>query len=245
MAICALAAWLIFSRRDRAAKSVFGALILLLFSVVVCYILQRTGFFTVVSSAERLQAYLEKAGAWMPALYVLLQFLQVVILPIPSVVSTVAGVALFGALWASIYSLLGILLGSLTAFIIGRKLGERAVSWMVGGEALQRWKKKLKGKDNLCLTLMFVLPLFPDDILCFFAGLSTMTLRYFLTVVFLARSIGIVATCYSFDLIPFSAPWGIAVWLVFAVCLAIIFVWTYKNIDRIHKLFIRRGKRKK
>ena len=171
----------------------------------------------------------------MPIFYVLLQYLQVVLLPIPSLISTVAGVAVFGALLASIYSIIGILLGSLTAFFIGRKLGNRAVGWMIGEEALQKWQKKFKRKDNVVLTLAFILPFFPDDVLCFLAGLSSMTIGYFLSVVFLARIIGIVCTCYSVNFSPFTTWWGLLIWGVLLAGVVLLFILAYKKMDTIQK----------
>lgn len=229
----------VFYEKWIVVKAMISVYVLLLFFLILCWILLKTGFFKVVDSPEKLQQYLEKAGVWMPILYMILQFLQVVVLPIPSVVSTVAGVALFGAFWAMIYSLTGILLGSLTAFFIGRKLGNKAVGWMVGKETLLKWQKKLKGKDNLFLTLMFILPLFPDDILCFIAGLSTMTTKYFLIAILLSRAVGIFATCYSIDFIPFNTWWGITVWLLLAVGIAFVFVLVYRNMDKLQEVFKR------
>ena len=115
-----------------------------------------------MKNEQAFQAYIQRAGVWMPLVYTLFQFLQVVVLPVPSIVSTLAGVALFGAFKATVFSLIGIITGSLVAFVIGRKLGNKAVSWLVGEDTLEKWQKKLKGKDNLVLTLMFFLPFFPD-----------------------------------------------------------------------------------
>ncbi len=216
-------------------KMLLSLFALLLFAWIVCLILQKTGFFEVVNTPERLQQYLEKTGAWMPIIYTLLQFLQVVLLPIPSIVSTLVGVAIFGAFWAMTYSLIGILLGSVTAFFIGRKFGYKAVAWMVGEETLVKWQKKLKGKDNLFLTFAFVLPFFPDDILCFIAGLSTMSTQYFLIVILLSRVVGIAATCYSIDFIPLDTWWGIAIWGAFFVAIVIGFILINKNMDKLQK----------
>lgn len=230
-----LSVFLIFWERRVAVKGLLSVYLIVLLALVIWFILQETGFFRLVDTPEKLQQYLQKAGVWMPVLYILLQFLQVVILPIPSIVSTVAGVALFGAFWSMIYSLVGILLGSLTAFLIGRKLGNKAVSWMIGAETLNKWQKRFKGKDNLILTFMFLLPLFPDDILCFIAGLSTMTTRYFLIAILLSRSIGIFATCYSIDLIPFNTWWGLMLWGLLAVFIVVAFVLIYKYTDKIQE----------
>ncbi len=244
-ALCGTASWLCLTGKEAWMKTLLSLLVLLLFTLVVLYLLQKTGFFRVVNSTENLQAYLQKAGAWMPILYVLLQYLQVVLLPIPSVVSTVAGVALFGAFWTTIYSLVGILLGSWTAFFIGRKLGSRAVTWMIGEETLDKWQKKLKKKDNVVLTLAFLLPFFPDDVLCFLAGLSSMSTRYFLTVIFIARVLGITGTCYSIDFIPFTTWWGIAIWVCFFLIIVLAFVIAYKKMDVIQKWLKRITKKDK
>ena len=87
---------LTIKNKDIWAKGIVTLLIFLVFCLVLCFILIKTGFFSVIKDSASLQHYLENRGAWMPIFYILLQYLQVVVLPIPSVVSTVAGVALFG-----------------------------------------------------------------------------------------------------------------------------------------------------
>ena len=237
---------LLLKGRETFAKSMLGLYILALFCLILVYVLQRTGFFKVFRDEKLFQEYLQKAGIWMPLLYILLQFLQVIVLPIPSIVSTIAGIALFGAVKTLIYSFLGIILGSFLAFLIGRKLGNKAVSWMVGKEKLDKWQKKLKGKDNLFLSLMFLLPLFPDDILCFLAGLSTMSWGYFTIIILISRILALSATCFSIDFIPFTTWWGITIWCVIAICITLIFIIIYKNFDKIQRrIDVFKAKRKK
>lgn len=240
-----LGVWFVLSGKNKLTKTLLSGYIFISFCLILIFILQRTGFFEVVQSSEKLKEYLERAGVWMPLLYIALQYLQVVILPIPGIVSTVAGVALFGAFWTMIYSLIGIILGSVTAFFIGRKLGHKAVAWMVGEEDLDKWQKKLKGKDNLFLTVMFLLPLFPDDVLCFIAGLSSMTTRYFLIMIVVSRVLAIAGTCYSIDFIPFNTWWGITIWLVFFAVIVVAFFLIYKNMDKIQNTLKRWRKKRK
>ena len=241
-----LSLFLLLKGKETFAKSMLSLYIFALFCLLLVYLLQKTGFFLVLRDEELFKEYLQKAGVWMPLLYVLLQFLQVVVLPIPSIVSTIAGIALFGAFKTLIYSFIGIVLGSLLAFWIGRKLGNKAVSWMVGKNTLKKWQKKLKGKDNLFLSLMFLLPLFPDDILCFLAGLSTMSWGYFTGIIILSRILALSATCFSVDFIPFNTWWGIILWCVFAVFLTLAIVCIYKNMDKIQrKIDVLKAKRRK
>ena len=243
---CICSVWLALQEKDTAVKLLIGGYFFTLFCLVLILLFQKTGFFQLVATSEGLQQYLETAGVWMPIFYILLQFLQVVVLPIPSIVSTVAGVALFGAFKTAVFSFIGIFLGSITAFFIGRKLGYKAVVWIVGSETLQKWQKKLKGKDNAVLTIMFLLQFFPDDILCFIAGLSTMSNRYFLAMVSLTRAVGILATCYSFDFIPWNTWWGILLWGILLALIVFSFLFVYKNMDKIQRAYkkLRKDKRK-
>ena len=233
IAVCILAIVLVYKNKQALHRTLLSAYIFVLFCLILIFILQRTGFFAVIKSAETLQQYLQTTGAWMPVAYIVLQYLQVVILPIPSNVSTAVGVALFGPYQTMLYSLGGIILGSFTAFFIGRKLGSKAVAWMVGEETMLKWQNKIKGKDNLFLTVMFLLPFFPDDVLCFIAGLSSMTTVYFSIMICICRLISVATTCVFLDLIPVTELWGLAVWAGIIVAIAVVFIIIYKKMDKI------------
>ena len=229
--------------KEVLAKTCFLAQVLLLLAAVIFYVIIRTGFIEVIRDEEEFRTFLERAGVWMSLVFIALQFLQVVILPIPSTVTVVAGSALFGPLLGSIYSLIGILLGSFTAFAVGRFAGYRVVAWLVGKETLDTWLKKIKGKDKIFLSAMFVLPVFPDDVLCFVAGLSSMSFGLFALVIVISRILAIFTTSYSVSLIPFDTWWGLLIWALIAVAVVVVFFLLYKKSDvileRIHKLFHR------
>ena len=214
-------------------KLTISLFVLLIFTLIVLFFMLKSGFFDVVHSPEKFKEYLEKAGSWMALAYIILQFLQVLILPIPSFVSVAAGVALFGAPKTLLYSFLAIVPASILGFFVGRKLGTKAVSWMIGKDSLEKWQKKLKGKDNLILTTMFLLPLFPDDILCFLAGLSSMSNKYFLIMIVVCRLVNLSGTTFSIELIPFTTWWGILLWVVLGIIFGLIFLLHYKNTDKI------------
>lgn len=242
---CFLSIWCTLLNKESLSKTFISLLVFLLFILTVLLILQTTGFFEIVKDEQAFQNYLEKSGAWMPIIYIVLQYLQVVLLPIPSVVSTLAGVALFGAWKTLLYSYIGIWLGSITAFFIGRKLGNKAVAWMVGKESLEKWQKKLKGKDTLVLTTMFFLPIFPDDLFCFIAGLSTMTTGYFLVMIILSRLVSISATCFSLQILPLNTWWGLMSWGIIAAVFIVLFIFIYKNMENIQDFLDKKFKRNK
>ncbi len=242
---CILSVWFAHSGKETLTKTFFSGYLLVLFVLVLLFILQKTGFFEVMQSTESLQKYIEEAGAWMPIVFIALQYLQTVILPIPTAVSTVAGVALFGGAKTALYSLIGIIPASITAFFIGRKLGYKAVAWMIGQDTLDKWQKKLKGKDNFILTLMFILPVFPDDVLCFVAGLSSMSTKYFCIMIVISRVLGITSTSFLYEYLPITTWWGILIWALLFIAVIVAFFLVYKNMDKIQAWLSKRFRKQK
>ena len=223
-------------------KSVYRLIVCFLIffdiSAVVFFVLCATGLITKINSVDALRDYISQTGAWAAVIYIIFSFLQVVLLPVPGSVAVAVGVAMFGPLMCAIYSFIGIVTGSIVAFVIGRWIGYKAVCWIVGKESLDKWLKKLKGKDYLILSLMFLLPLFPDDILCFVAGLSSMTWGFFLVMITVTRAISIFSTAYSFELIPFTTWWGILIWGVLLALVVLAFYLVcryYEKIDNFLK----------
>ena len=209
------------------------ALLFIDICAIVFFVICATGLITKINSIQGLRDYLAKFGNMAVFLFILFCFLQVVILPIPGSVAVAAGVALFGPLKCAIYSFIGIILGSVVAFAIGRWVGYKAVKWIVGEDTLKKWLAKLKGKDYLILSLMFLLPMFPDDVLCFIAGLSSMTWPYFLIMITITRAISVFTTAYSVGLIPFNTWWGILIWVIIAAAVVAAFWLICKYSDKI------------
>lgn len=200
---------------------------------IVFFTICATGIITKINSIQALRDYIAEFGSWAVALFIAFCFLQVVVLPVPGSIAVAAGVALFGPLKCAIYSFIGIVAGSIVAFAIGRWIGYKAVKWIVGKDTLDKWLTNLKGKDYLILSIMFLLPMFPDDVLCFIAGLSSMTWPYFLIMIMITRVISVFTTAYSFGFIPFTTWWGILIWVIIAALVVLSFWLVCKYSDKI------------
>ena len=228
-------AYIVFFVLNKQAiyRLIFCTLIFSAIAGAIFFTICATGIIKKIGSINALREYISEFGSMAVFLYILFCFLQVVILPVPGSVTVAAGVALFGPLKCSIYSFIGITLGSITAFAIGRWIGEKAVKWIVGEDTLKKWLEKLKGKDYLILSIMFLLPLFPDDVLCFVAGLSSMTWPYFLIMITITRASSVLGTAYSVGLIPFTTWWGILIWLIIGALIVLAFWVVCKYSDKI------------
>ena len=147
----------------------FLTLILMTAALAVLYVMQITGLWDKIDSVEDLRNYVSGFGGYAVFIFIAIQFLQVVVLPIPGFITVSVGVLLFGAFRGSVYSVIGIVSASIVAFFIGRVFGYKVAGWLVGKENLDKGLELVKGKDKVILTFMFLFPFFPDDVLCFVA----------------------------------------------------------------------------
>ena len=193
-------------------------------------------------SVETLQEYMKTFGVFAPMVLIGFQALQVVVPVMPGLIGCAAGAILFGTMGGFWCNYIGICAGSIVAYFLARKFGTDIVLTMFPREQYDKWCRILKkGKYfGIFLFVATLLPLFPDDILCFVSGLSSMTWQYFVVMITLARSVGIAATCYSVNFIPFNTWWGVLIWCALIALIAVSFVAMYKNLDALNDFFKRR-----
>ncbi len=219
-------------------KIVISIIVVLIIVIISYFILKEIGWLHL--SKEQLQDKIASFGAWGPLIFIALSFLQVTFIPIPSTITIVAGSYLFGWILSFIYSLIGILLGSLFAFFLGRKIGRPFINWVVGDkETVDYYLKKLKGRSNVILFFMFLFPLFPDDALCALAGITQIRYSTFTIMQIITRIISIGATLIfmSGEIIPLNG-WGITLIVIVAILGIIGFILAYKYSDKINDKLI-------
>ena len=201
-------------------------------------ILHWCGLLDNFGSLEQLKQLIRDSGGWAYFVYIVLQFLNVVLLPLPGFLFMLAALSIFGV-WPTFWvTLLVTWVGSVICFWFGRTFGNKAVIWCVGHETVARYQKLLGAKGNLLFLIMQVLPFFPDDMLCMIAGLTPMRFRFFALVMLIAKPLYIAIVCFfgSGSLIPFSG-WGIPVWIVLLILLGVGFALFCKHQTLIENWF--------
>lgn len=203
---------------------------------VICYF---NGWLSYLEDPEKIREMIQSVGIWGILIFFLIQFAQVLFAPIPSMATTLVGVAIYGPLVASLVSIVGVLLGSFLAFFLGRVFGRKIVEWIAGVEQTKKYCDILNKKGKYLLILMFLFPVFPDDILCLVAGVTSMSFRFFFFASLFTRPIGIFVTAYfgSGQLIPYSG-WGLYVWPILIILLIVVFVLCWKYQDKFEQYFI-------
>jgi uncharacterized membrane protein YdjX (TVP38/TMEM64 family) len=169
-------------------KNFLFGIFLLLILVAGIFLLQGwlEGHF---ASADSLRAYIGVFGLFGPVVLTLIQMLQVILPVLPGFLGCIVGTGLFGVAGGFLCNYIGISLGSLAAFLLARRLGMPFVRQVVSQEKYDKYVGRITGKKSytLVLWLAILLPLAPDDFLCYFSGLTRMPFQKFAWIIILAK----------------------------------------------------------
>jgi uncharacterized membrane protein YdjX (TVP38/TMEM64 family) len=139
------------------------------------------------SSRTRVSAYVASFGPFAPLVFMGIQFLQVLIAPIPGELTGFIGGYLFGTGLSFIYSTIGLTLGSWVSFLIARRFGFSFVRRFVGKETMEKFDYLMEHQGAFFSFLFFIIPGLPKDSFCYLLGLSPMHVLTFLVVSTIGR----------------------------------------------------------
>lgn len=226
---------------SKTSKICLVSYIFLSFAIIIYALLYRYHILDTISSVEGLKNYILSTKEKGTIMYILIQTAQVIFLPVPAAIICVAGSLIYGPLLGGLYCSIGILLGSFISFFIGKTFGYRVVSWIAGKDNTDKYSEIIRKRGAFFLGLAFLLPMFPDDILCLIAGITNMKFKTFAIVTTITRPIGVI--CMSFFgsgyLIPFRG-WGIYVWIVILILAVAMVYITYRYQDKLQNLILQK-----
>lgn len=127
-------------------------------------------------------------------------FLQPILLPIPEAATVTAGSAVFGSLTAASISFVGTLSGIIIAYFIAKSGGQQLIRMFVKENHLKQYKRYVSRNEIRILLILFVIPILPDEIICFGAGIGGVTFKKFLIIASISKLITSLSLAYSVDL---------------------------------------------
>lgn len=201
------------------------------------FFLYHSGFFAACTSPTALRAYIDRSAPYSHLLFFLVQFLSVVLAPIPSNITAAAGGMLFGTWLAFLLTFAAVFLGSLVVFQLARQLGQGFAERLVSRRLSEKYQDIIRSKTSVFLILAFLFPYFPDDVLCILAGLTDLSFRRFTLIVLLTRPWGLLfasalgGSSFSFPL------WGLV--LIGVLGIAIFFLGMAYGV-RLEQAILRR-----
>ena len=236
--IVALAIVSIYREWDTAYKLSITALYIAAVCLIVYFALSKVGLFDSINTADDVVNYINHSGGVAEVIFVAANFLQVTIIPIPSTITTTAGAILFEGIWKPLYlTVIGLVLGSMFAFFLGRVFGVRFANWLVGEKTIKKYHELTKGRDKVVLFYMFVFPFFPDDFLCILAGMTNYTYIGFFLLQIFTRTLGTLVTILltkGIVSIPLEGGW-LALWAVIIIAVVVLLIYTIKYSDKLER----------
>jgi uncharacterized membrane protein YdjX (TVP38/TMEM64 family) len=149
--------------------------------------IKAVNLYDILHDRHQLKVIIRSFGPYSPLAYILLQITQVIVAPIPGGAIEFLGGYLFGVEAGFFYSMIGLILGSWMAFSLARIFEKLAVEKFVSPQTIKRFDY-LIGHEGLILSfLLFLIPGFPKDALCYLLGLTPMHLGIFLTISTIGR----------------------------------------------------------
>ncbi len=178
---------------------------------------------------NHLRSYVESWGAWAPVAFIVIQAFQVVFAPIPGEFTGAIGGFIFGGVPTTLYSSLGLTIGSIVAFLAARVMGLPLVQLVVSEKSLEKFHFLTERRGALLALILFAIPGFPKDILSYILGVSPMGFPAFVTACALGRIPGTIMLSFSGSAV-YNENWTFLIILsaVCAVVLGAVFVWRAK-----------------
>lgn len=217
-------------------------LITIIIAIVLLYLVIRekgylreiTRFF---SAKDGIKSYVQKYGMFAPLVFFIIQTIQVIVSPIPGQITLAVGGSLFGLVNGLLLNFSAIIVGSIIAFMLARVFGKPLVVRFVKEDTFNKYARLFKPKYIIFLFLIFLFPFFPDDALCFLAGISNLPFNIFLLLIILGRFPGVlIATLVGAELISFT-PVG---WLIIGILLILVLVLLVKYHQKIEEWLYKR-----
>jgi len=157
-------------------------LLLLLLIVLTTYLLTHFDLYPFFTDRRRLLLFIREHHAYGKFIFILLQIIQVVAAPIPGELTGIIGGYLYGTFWGTIYSTIGLTIGSWFAFLLARFFGEPLVETMVKKDVFEKFDHFMEHKGILVSFLLFLIPGFPKDYLCYIMGVSRIPTGIFIII---------------------------------------------------------------
>lgn len=173
----------------------FAILLILVVGIPLYIFLFHREVFTVFRSVETIQNFFEAHKSESVLIYLGGQILQVVIAAIPGQAFQLAVGYFFGFFQGLLWSVVGVILGTIVTFFLARILGRDAMYLIFGEKKLQSFIDKLNSKRAYLLVfIIYLIPGIPKDLFNYAAGVSEINFKAFLILSSLGRIPGMMGS---------------------------------------------------
>lgn len=132
---------------------------------------------------------------------------------------------LFGVWLGTVYSWIGVMLGTLIVLVLTRRFGRPFVARLAQAEQLEKLDRLVARRGALFFFLIFLLPFLPKDLICFAIGLTDLRLGQMIVLIGIGRLPGLIVSSWVG---ANAANLSLVEWIVLSVgacALALTYLW--------------------
>ena len=216
-------------KKTKIQAVIIGIFVIILIALVAADVIFGGPLTTFASNTEVITEAVERSGPLGPIIYIAIQAFQTVVAPIPGTVTGPISGFLFGW-WGILWGTLGSFLGAFIVFLLTRRFGRPFVEKLFKKSSIEKFDFITQKHGRLALFVIFLLPGFPDDMVCYLAGLTKIPIEQLLAIFIIGRLpaiignniIGMGLSSGSYSLLSIS--------LVFSAIVLAIFAWKREAI---------------
>lgn len=214
---------------------------------VVLFLLLTACLYFIGFQGDWIKPVVERAGYFGYIIFIVINIIVTTLMTfVPGMTFTFTLIAtgLFGTLNGFLVSAIACFLSSLVKFIIGDKLGEPFIDWLVGKPARLKAQELVSTRATVLVPVMLAFPFFPDDAICMISGMTKMKFWYFAIVAAITRTIGVGVTSFLGGDILNYASFSILDWFLFINIIIIDIVLVWKLSTKVEEIVNKRKQRK-
>jgi len=191
---------------------------------------------TLATNQQAIKEFISQFDILAPVALITLIALQVLLAPIPGQAAGLVAGFLYGPIVGTIYSMIGLVLGTYIVFILTRKFGRPFVEKTIPKETLKKFDHLSREAGLITLFIIYLLPALPDDAISFIAGLTKIKIRTLVIISAIGRLPGfVILNIVGANLASNNSQSTIIIFVIFMFLSIILFL----NKNKIEKLFLK------
>lgn len=147
-----------------------------------------------LTDQEKMEAFMRPFGLWGVLIFIFIQITQTVIPIIPGAITSIAGVAMYGLAWGTLWNYIGIVIGCAILFLIVKRHGKAFVQMVVKPKTYDKYIGWLDSGDGFTrfFIISMILPFMPADFICALAALTKMDFKKYMIIILITKPISIL-----------------------------------------------------
>jgi len=174
----------LFSSKEARNKFILTIIIILLVLAAIYYF--GSHLFVHFKDVHHSRITINSFGAYSPLVMIGLQIFILLLAFISQIPVIIAGGYVFGAISATIYTLISFFIGGTIAFFLARWFGRPFVKRIITKHAMSKFDDYSGVRLDITLFFLFLIPWFPDA-MCYVSGLTNIKYKTFAIISVVAR----------------------------------------------------------